>query len=351
MPRRQRRGWVPQPTKSQYAKYYPLAKKVMTIAAQKAQPIVSNYIKGKIGPWTTSGSKKKKTIKEDQSITSSSGKTYSKQGKRVIKPPAYLKQFQEMFNYSNERGFLKWTSGVQDYFVPSFVLDSVDLSDWYGSTGGTNDFSLGVNNNNKINLYIKGVTGNIMLKNHANVQAKIIMYECKVKRTTDMNPLTAIRDGIAARYNETPATSTKYKLINHAPNLSGEFNSKFSILSAKEIIMDPGQVHEHKFVYNYNRSFCVSDYYSDLKNGNEPWIGGWTRFTMFKCQGTPDTTTDGLTVSTSSGKIIWTYDQRVTYLLTNTLKEKSYATGSIGSIATEQTIVEDTDTSAAVVTL
>lgn len=338
---RSRRGWVPEP------------KKMISAGVYAARTLRGNssVTYGKIGAHTTARRPrplKAKRLKEAHSLTSSTGKSYSKYGNsRPI--PSYLKEYQTMFNYNNERGLLKWTSGIQDYFVPAFCLDSVDLSDWYASTGGTNDFSLGVNNNNKIELYIKDVVGNFMMKNNANVQSKLIIYECKVKRSSASNPITQIKDGIAARFNETPATSTKYKLDNLAPTLSGIFTNHCKVENAKEIILDPGQVHEHKFRYAINRKFCVSDYYDEMKNGNIPFIGGWTRFILVKCMGTPVVTSDGLTVSTSSGKIVWTYDQKVDYLLVNTLKEKSYASGSIGVLATQQTIVEDTDTAAAVI--
>lgn len=338
MPRRSRRGFVPQPTAKQISKYYKIAKPLMTIAAKAA----TRYGKSKYIP---GGDRlpviKRKAIKEDQSLTSSSGKSFSKQssGKKLIRH----KDVPSMINYTNGKGILNITSGAQEYVVPDYVMNGSDLEQWYANSS---EASLGSANDKRLQLYVENVSGHIMLKNHCNAQAVVTLYECIMKKSSTASPLSLIKDGTSTRFNLDPTVSnTRYSLINMSPTFSKYFTSHVKVISGKKIILDPGQVHEHTYSYQYNKNFAVADYFQELNNGTVPYIAGWTRFLLIRAFGTPvvDSST-GLTAGTSSGKIIYTTDMKVNYKILFSLKEKSATVApGIVPLGGEKTIVEDTD--------
>jgi len=341
---RKRRGYVHRPSDTAVSRYYAPAKAAFRIAAGNKginyRPPVP-WITGQ-PPRTTpyKGKPKKKKVKTGEINSGSAGHTYSRSGK--AKPtPAYMREYQVQFNYLNDKGLQEWTSAQQKYAVPQFCLDSVDLAAWQG---GSNDFSFGANNNNKIDLFVKNVSGQLTLKNMYSTQCKVTMYLCHMKQNADQSPLEMIKEGTAAAYNEVPLSSVKYELLNHNPTMSGVFMKNVKIDSAKSIILDPGSIHEHKFQYAINKKFSVSNYDKEIRGNNMVWIGGWTRFILLRFQGTPVVSdTNVLTVSTSAGKCIWTYDQKVNYILCNTLKQKNDAAGFIASIGVERNMNEESD--------
>lgn len=323
------------------------------MSPQGLQKILSLAASSPGGSVTTSKKKyypaksyKKKKFGEDKIRDgSSTGVTYSNFGK-YKKLPTHLKDFPRQLNYVTDASALPWSNGKQDFAVPRFILNSTQLEQWYQNFA---DASLSANNNNQFQLYIEKVSGRFTFKNHSNTQAKVTLYECVVKRSTSLHPINCIKDGIGARFNE--LASTKYKdLIGISPNMSSMFNNHYKILTAKTITMDPGSCHEHKFTYMYHKNFAVSDYFEELNNAKVPYIQGWTRFLMIRCQGTPDTSSTG-SPGSSSGKVIWTMDEKINYLMVNTLKQKAAFIGpGIPILADERTIVEDTDAVATVVT-
>lgn len=347
MPRRSRRGYAPPASPGKIAKFYAPRVASHAIRYMSPKPSSNPFIRGKIGPWTTKGRKKKEVMKEGFTGQSSTGKSFSKCGS--YKPiPAALRYVSQQMNYYNDKGALTWVNGLQNYAIPKFVLHASDLSQWYQNA---TDLSLNATNATSTKIFVESVSGHITFKNHNNTQCVMNLYECIMKQTVNNNPINLIKDGVAVRFGENGSTSTKYQLLGMTPQMSETFNKHVKIIQGKQVILDPGQVHQHTYRYNYGKNFAVSHYFNELDNNTNQFIGGWTRFLLVKGVGTPDTTTTGVTVGSSSGKIIYTMDEKVYYRLSNTVKDKSAASGTISTLATEQTMVEDTDTSQAVISL
>lgn len=289
--------------------------------------------------------KKVKTV----SIEGDNGKTFSKFMSGV--PKKLFPEHPQMMNYFVGKGSLATLETLQEFEIAEQLLTSPELEQWAGNDP---DFSLSSLNDARGKIYVEDMYGSIYFRNHYTTQCKVTLYDCVMKKNSTRSPLSLIRDGVTTRFNLNPVLQNgrHASCIGLGPTFSEYFNTNCKVLAAKNLILDPGQIHEHSYKYVINKSFAVADYFQELNNATTPWIGGWTRFTLIRLHGMPVQGSDGgETVTISPAKLVWTTNQRVNYKIVYSKKEKSgaYSTiapvgGALRTINTEsdavQTIVD-----------
>lgn len=258
-------------------------------------------------------------------------------------PLAWHKDFPVQNNYYSGGDYVHHDPGTQEYVTPILALTAAQLASWYQSQV---DISLNTTANQRFQLFIENVSGKVIFKNEGNSQQMITLYQLSVKRSSQYSPITLIQEGTAAKFAVTPTGDTRYKNIGFNPLFSTEFSKHFKVEASRNIILDPGSIHQHTYIYNIHKNFATSDYQKELLSNNTTYISGLTKILMVRVHGTPSTDTNGTLVSTSSGKLIWTQTEKVGYRMITAFKEKSDSTNQtlVKTLTGEKVLVEDSDT-------
>lgn len=186
--------------------------------------------------------------------------------RKVVSPQAW---------FQNGSGLFSSTTGKQQ---ASLGLSVLTLSDLQAMKLAAN---AGVGYSGPIKLFVKSCKSILRLRNQANTNCKLQLYDLVTKyqpqQTTLDDPIECWNKG-QTDYGNTNA----YQVVGQTPLKSPEFNSMFRVNKLTTVYLEPGQQHDHTVYHQFNRVIDSTRF----DNSTSQSLMGLTRFTLIVFHGT-----------------------------------------------------------------
>lgn len=178
--------------------------------------------------------------------------------------------------YSNRTFTVACTQGVQGV-EPCAILSKPQLTSIETAANG------GAGTNIPVRFYLKTAKYSLKIRNCANVNCKLSIYDIITKRNTTEaaldHPKKCWQKGLTD-FGGTPALTTE--TIGYTPYRSPEFNQYFGVKKVTTVSLEPGQQHDHVVFHKYNRVVDSIQFQNNVGQA----IAGLTRWVMIVWHGT-----------------------------------------------------------------
>lgn len=238
--------------------------------------------------------------------------------------------------YNNISGILETSNGLQSYKDLDIILDKDSfLNLAYRLTDGsvTND-SLSSTN---YQMYLTSISRSAWFRNQANCQCVLYLYECVNRDATSTNPVTSIVTGLQHNTSGlTPATNAVYEATALvSPFGASDFTRRWKVWKKHRIVLDPGQVYNHKVYIKLNKMVSSTQLNDDVYY---PYL---THTLLARVHGVPVNPPNSSVVSLSECKVDYVIGTAVNGKILQKALKRTQITTNLPTLAAQQVMVDE----------